>query len=62
MRQKTFNFVVGIVFLAIFLLHGARLIYGWEAVIGGVILSVWVSWLALVVSGLLAYAAFSKKK
>lgn len=55
MDGKTFSFVVGIIFIVISLLHWARIIYGWEAVIGGWIVPLWISWVALIVSGYLGY-------
>ena len=62
MGQKTFNLLVGIVFLAIAILHLLRAIYGWEAMIASQEIPLWLSWLAVLVSGLLAWASFSKKR
>lgn len=58
MSQKRYITVTGIVFLIIAVLHLLRLLLGWEAVIGGWHVPVWVSCLALVVFGYLAYTAF----
>ena len=58
MKNKTYVVLSGIIFLAIAVLHGLRLYYGWEAVIGGVLVPLWVSWIAIVVAGALAYSAF----
>lgn len=58
MKQKTFNLVVGVIFLLIALLHVLRLLWGWEAAIGGWEVPMGLSWVALVVSGYLAYTAF----
>ena len=55
MDNITYYKVTGFIFLIIFVLHLWRLIQGWEAVIGGTVIPMWVSWLALVVSGLLAW-------
>ena len=62
MSQKTFIRVVGVIFAVIALLHGLRLVLGWSAVIGTWHVPVWVSWLALAVSGYLASTAFTMGK
>jgi len=48
----------GIIFFLVFLLHVLRLVLGWEAVIGGCVVPMWVSIGALFVSGFLTYSAF----
>lgn len=58
MSQKAFNTLVGVVFVVIAVLHLARLVFRWDAVIGGWGLPMWVSALALVLSGYLAVSAF----
>ncbi|MBI3020970.1 MAG: hypothetical protein HYY59_03095 [Candidatus Omnitrophica bacterium] len=58
MNQKTFTVTAGVVFLLVAALHALRLLWGWEAVIGGWHIPLWVSWAALAVSGFLAYTAF----
>jgi hypothetical protein len=56
--QKTYNIVTAALFLVIALLHLLRIIFGWPAQIGGLDIPVWVSWLALVITGTLAYVGF----
>lgn len=56
MSAKSFSITAGVIFLIIALLHVARIFYGWEAVLGGLVVPKWVSWIALVISGYLAYA------
>lgn len=58
MNQKTFYNITLIVFLLIALLHALRLVYGWSAVIGGWEVPMWLSGLAIVLAGYLAYNAF----
>ena len=58
MNQKSFSTVTLIVFLLIALLHALRLIYGWNAVIAGWEVPMWLSGLSVIVSGYLAYSAF----
>ena len=58
MHQKSFSLAVGVLFLIIAALHGIRLIYGWNAVIGGLEIPFWASWVALIVAGHLSYTGF----
>lgn len=62
MDQKTFNGVVGVIFLLIAVLHALRLLYGWSAEIGGWMVPMWFSWVALVIAGYLAWSAFRLKR
>ena len=59
MGPRSFSITAGTIFLIIAMLHAARMLYGWEAVIGGLRVPTWVSWIALVISGYLAYAGLS---
>lgn len=54
MKQHTFNKTAGIIFLIIGLLHLARAIYGWDAVIGGFRVPLGFSWVVVLVAGYLA--------
>ena len=62
MTQKTFTATVGVIFAVIAVLHLLRILLGWEAVIGGWQVPVWLSWLALALSGFLAYTAFTLRR
>ena len=62
MKQKQFNEITGVVFLVIAALHLVRLLFHWEAVVGGRAIPVWVSVVAVLVAGYLAYTAFKLKK
>lgn len=55
MNQKTYFTVTGLIFLVMAILHAARITYGWEAIINGWNVPLWLSWVAFVVSGYLAY-------
>jgi hypothetical protein len=55
MSRNTYLFTSGVIFLLIAVLHLLRLIYGWEAVIGGWVVPEWVSVVALVIAGYLGY-------
>ncbi len=50
---STYFIIVGVVFLAIALVHALRLFSAWTVVVGSVCISKWVSWIALIVSLLL---------
>ena len=61
MNQKTFVATAGVVFSLVAVLHALRLLLGWEAMIGGWHVPMWLSWLALALAGYLAYTAFRMK-
>ena len=62
MNPHTFTLTGGIVFSLIAGLHMLRLLLKWEAVIGTWKVPHWISWIALWVSGYLAYSAFTLGK
>lgn len=55
MSQRTFSFLVGLVFLVVAVMHVLRLAFSWHVTVGGWTVPIWVSWVAFFVSGLLAY-------
>lgn len=63
MTHKTYLTLTGAIFLLIAVLHLLRAIYGWDAAIGGWVVPLWLSWVALVVAGYLGYQGikFGKK-
>ncbi len=58
MDQWAYNTLTAALFLIIAVAHLLRIIFGWPAQIGGLDIPVWVSWVALVVAGALAYFGF----
>jgi len=62
MDQKTYNTITAVVFLVVALLHLLRIIFGWPAQIGDLSIPLWASWLALIVSGGLAYFGFRQNR
>ena len=62
MNQKIFTVTAGVVFSLIAVLHALRLLLGWDAVIGGWTVPIWLSWVALAGAGYLAYTAFTLGK
>jgi len=58
MNQRNFNQFTSVLFTAIFVVHALRLFYGWGAGINGWEAPMWLSWVALFVSGFLAWTAY----
>jgi hypothetical protein len=59
MSRRTYLLVSAAIFSLVALLHLARIVFGWSAVIGGWSVPMWLSWVALIVAGALAYFGFS---
>jgi hypothetical protein len=55
MTQKSYNLVTGVLFIVIGSLHLLRSIVGWDAVVGGVEIPLWISWVVVVLAAYLAY-------
>lgn len=62
MTQRTFNVMAGVVFSLVALLHALRLFFGWSAAIGGWVVPVWFSVVALFAAASLAYVAFTLQR
>jgi len=54
MKSQTFARAAGVIFLIIGLLHLARAVYGWSAVINGWHVPMELSWIVVLVAGYLA--------
>jgi hypothetical protein len=59
MDQKTFNLIAGLIFAVVALLHLLRAYMGWQVVIADWTVPMWLSWIAFVVTGGLAYFGLS---
>jgi hypothetical protein len=59
MSRRAYLLVSAAIFSLVALLHLARVVLGWSAVIGGWSVPMWLSWVALMVTGALAYFGFS---
>ena len=57
MNQKTFLSISGVIFGVIAVMHLARIVQGWPAQIGMFEVPMWLSWVAMVVAGYLAFSA-----
>ena len=62
MQNKNYLTVVTVIFALITVVHGLRIISGWSTEIGGWTVPMWVSWLAVLVAGYLAYTGFKMMK
>ena len=58
MTQKAYLRATGLIFLIIAVLHLLRLIFGWGAVFEGWAVPQWLSVVALIITGYLAYEGF----
>lgn len=58
MDKNTYSLTVAAIFAVIAVVHALRLYFGWEGVIGGWMVPTWLSWLAVLVAGFLAYQGF----
>jgi len=55
MSQITFSLVAGMIFLLVAVMHVLRLALKSEVVLNGWSVPMWISWLALVIAGFLAF-------
>jgi len=58
MGQKTYFTTTFIVFAVIGVLHLLRILNGWDAEIGGLVIPLWASWVAVLVAGYLSFSAY----
>ena len=59
MSRRAYLLVSAVIFSLVALLHLARIVFGWSAVIGGWSVPMWLSWVGIIVAGALAYFGFS---
>ena len=58
MTQKTFDILAAIIFTIVAIVHLARLAQGTEILIDGDVAPMWISWVGLVVTAVLAAYGF----
>jgi hypothetical protein len=58
MTQRIFSLVTAVLFLLIALLHAIRLLRGWQVIIEGAVVLIWISWIGLAIAAYLAYHGF----
>ena len=62
LNQKTYLQITGLLLTVGAVVHLLRAVLGWEASIGGWIVPVWFSYIAVVVAGYLAWSAYKLMK
>ena len=50
--------IAGIIFLAVAVMHLARLAFGWDLVLGEFSAPLWLSWLGVLIAAYLSYSSF----
>jgi len=59
---KPFTTIAIVIFSLVAVLHVLRLIFGWEAVINGLVMPMWVSAVGIIVAGGLAVMVWREAK
>jgi hypothetical protein len=59
MSRRAYLLATAIIFSLVALLHLARIVLGWSAVIGDWSVPMWLSWVGMIVTGALAYFGFT---
>lgn len=62
LNQKTYLQVTGLLFTVGAVVHLIRIVLGWEGSLAGWIVPGWISWIAVVLAGYLAYSAYKLMK
>lgn len=62
MNRNTYSQLTGYIFILIAILHLARIVWSWDAVIGGWTVPLWLSWIALIVGAYLGYQGLRMKR
>ncbi len=58
MSAQLYARVTASLFLLLFVFHLLRLIYGWDAQIGGFQIPMWLSWIAMILAGFISAFGF----
>jgi len=62
MNPRTYFLLTAILFSIICLVQLSRIAFGWEVVIGGWSVPMWISWIAVVVTAALAFFGFTHSR
>lgn len=62
MKQNEYIRITGVIFTIVAVLHGWRLLSGWEVTMGTYSVPVWASFAGIVIAGYLAYSSQKLKK
>jgi hypothetical protein len=61
-NRKTYATLTATLFLVVGIVHLLRIIIGWHVEIGSLNIPFWVSWLAVLGAGALAYFGFAQNR
>ena len=61
MTQKSFELIAGVIFTIVAVVHLFRIAQGWDITIGSWVVPMWISWIALVVAGFLAFEGLRRR-
>ena len=53
--HKLFHVIAGVVFLVLAIIHAFRVLYGWYAIIGGLVVPLWLSGVGVLLALYMAY-------
>ncbi len=56
--ERTLLNLAGIIFLVVALAHLVRLTFGWNLILGGFAIPLWLSWVGVFVAAYLSYSSF----
>lgn len=62
MNRQTYMTLTTTIFIVVAIAHLVRIIFGWSVEIGDWGIPFWVSWLAVIAAGALAYLGFTLKR
>jgi hypothetical protein len=62
LSKNTFALLAGTVFLIVAVTHALRLVFKWELIVAGWQVPMWVSAVAIIAAGYLAYEGFQMRK
>ena len=62
MTQKTYNSITVFVFAVVGILHALRILNDWPAYVGGWVVPMWVSWVAVIIAVVLAWKGSKQTK
>ncbi|OFZ11527.1 MAG: hypothetical protein A3D92_22220 [Bacteroidetes bacterium RIFCSPHIGHO2_02_FULL_44_7] len=62
MRRNTYFVAVFLIFITVTVLHFLRILWDWPARIGTWDVPMWLSWLAVLLAGALAYQSYRLRK
>ena len=52
----------GVIFIVAFLIHGTRVLNGWNMFVGGWLIPMWISYVVVLVAAYLAYHSFQLRR